>query len=394
MERLQFVRNAHDPTPIVAFSQFADTASAAFSACVSKGGVALVSGHGARVASGRVTVDEIVRGFDVESSRSKAMPLDLLITTDVLSEGLSLRRAGVLVHLDLPWTIARLEQRVGRLRRPGSIHRNVAVYAIGPPVAARELTRVVRALQRKARLSSAVTGIEELSALPLLGQRLTKATSMLSRHGDSLANEDLRQLLASWLEPSQHSQAVPAQATTIALVSCGASQRLLAVTPNGVAENPAEVLRAARAITTGVHSETGDWRVELAAIEKWLDEQRSRAIAQPATDNPSDAHAGVLRALQSVIAASPRSERVALVRRVERCRQLVLSARGIGAELALGRFLKRGGPIDLDRLEQLLGSRMNRVASPEEFRLVSLLSLSCGYVRGFLAPAFSAYKVS
>ena len=233
LERLQAVRDAHSPTPIVSFSQFADTASAAFSACVNLGGAALVTGRGARIASGRVTVDEIVLGFDVhESARPNAMPLDLLIATDVLSEGLSLRRAGVLVHLDLPWTIARLDQRVGRLRRPGSVHRSIATYAIGPPVAARELMSVVRALQRKARLSSALTEVDELqSAIPLLGQRLTKAVSMLSRRGESQATEDLRRLLMSWPESRQQSEAVTGQTAAIALVSCGLSYRLLAISP-------------------------------------------------------------------------------------------------------------------------------------------------------------------
>ena len=137
------------------------------------------------------------------------------------------------------------------------------------------------------------------------------------------------------------------------------------------------------------HVEIIDWRVDFAAIGTWLEEQRSKAIAQPATDSPSDAHVGILRALQSVIASSTRSERVALVRRVERCRQLVLSARGIGAELALGRFLKRGTPIDLDRLEELLASRTTQAVSTGEIRLVSLVSLSGGYVRAFIGRRVS-----
>jgi superfamily II DNA/RNA helicase len=126
-----------------------------------------VTGTGARIAAGRVTVDEIAGAFDIgdfANATPAAMPLQWLIATDVLSEGLSLRRAGVIVHLDLPWTIARLEQRVGRLRRLGSPHRVIAVYAIGPPVEARELVPVVRALQRKARLSSSVAGVDELKS--------------------------------------------------------------------------------------------------------------------------------------------------------------------------------------------------------------------------------------
>ncbi|HEX6316226.1 MAG TPA: DEAD/DEAH box helicase, partial [Gemmatimonadaceae bacterium] len=152
-----FVRivRMHNDVPVVAFSQFADTASWLFRATKHLGGVALVSGRGGRVASGPVPESEVIRGFDLGDSRRRAaMPLRVLIATDVLSEGLSLRRAGVLVHFDLPWTVARLEQRVGRLKRFGSPHRRIAVYAIGPPASTRELIPALRALQRKARLSS------------------------------------------------------------------------------------------------------------------------------------------------------------------------------------------------------------------------------------------------
>jgi len=342
MMLLRSVRGVHAPTPIIAFSQFADTANAAFHGCANAGGLALVTGRGARIASGRVTAEEVVRGFDVDQPlRSNAMPLDLLIATDVLSEGLSLRQAGVILHLDLPWTIARLEQRVGRLRRLGSPHQCISVYAIGPPVAARELVSVVRALQRKARLSSAVTGIDELgSALPLLGQRLARATAMIPQHGDPTAAEELRRVMASWIQPSLP-EAVGQRPATIALVECGKEFRLLSVTNEGVSDNPSDVLRACRAMSATCHcAETHSFGEELAAIENWLQEQRSHAIAQLATDNPSAAHTDVLRELQQILVQSSRTERPALVRRIESCRQLVLRSRGMGAELALARVMR------------------------------------------------------
>jgi len=44
--------------------------------------------------------------------------------------------AAVVVHLDLPWTTARLTQRLGRIWRIGSQHSRVYEYAIAPPAAA------------------------------------------------------------------------------------------------------------------------------------------------------------------------------------------------------------------------------------------------------------------
>jgi hypothetical protein len=184
-----------------------------------------------------VTVEEIVRGFDIADhgrSAAAAMPLELLIATDVLSEGLSLRRAGILVHLDLPWTIARLEQRVGRLRRIGSEHRCIHVYAIGPPIEARELLPVIRSLQRKARLASNITGQEEpASSLPLLGERLTRATVAIDRRGHSHVIEELRQALSLWLDgalqPRSPGTRPDHRFLAVALLGHGASHRLLAI---------------------------------------------------------------------------------------------------------------------------------------------------------------------
>jgi hypothetical protein len=63
----------------------------------------------------------------------------------------------------------------------GSPHQHIAVYAIGPPVEARELLPVIRALQRKTRLVAGTTGLEEMqSTVPLLGERLTRATKAIA----------------------------------------------------------------------------------------------------------------------------------------------------------------------------------------------------------------------
>ena len=49
----------------------------------------------------------------------------LLLATDLLSEGVNLQDASVVVHLDLPWNPARLAQRLGRVRRPGGAARGI-----------------------------------------------------------------------------------------------------------------------------------------------------------------------------------------------------------------------------------------------------------------------------
>ena len=390
VQLLASIRRRHAPTPVVAFTQFADTAAATFRACVGTGGVALVTGRGARIASGHVTIDEIVQGFDATAGAApspQAMPLRLLIATDVLSEGLSLRRAGVIVHLDLPWTTARLEQRVGRLRRPGSIHENVFVYAIGPPLGSRELITVVRALQRKARLSTVVTGAEELATtLPLLGQRLLRATASIARRGATQTLEDLRKALWSWSAPTKHARPAgsrPDQSGS-ALVLLGERERsrLIAVTSGVVSENPADLLRAVQALSLACRStvdrdeDSLAWVESIAkSVDEWLSEKRGGEMVGPALNSPSVAHVAVLRALHERLARATRSDRVSLGPRVERCRELVNAAKGIGAELAMQRLLNAGVGADVDALEQLLGSRTPPATAQKG--ATSLVALLC-----------------
>src|SRR6266545_2292720 len=58
-----------------------------------------------------------------------------LVATDVAAEGLDLQRAERVIHYDLPWTPARLEQREGRARRAGGAHREVEAVRFEPPPA-------------------------------------------------------------------------------------------------------------------------------------------------------------------------------------------------------------------------------------------------------------------
>lgn len=57
---------------------------------------------------------------------------NLLITTDVLAEGINLHRANVLVNYDLPWNPTRIMQRVGRINRVGTEFDRIYVYNFFP----------------------------------------------------------------------------------------------------------------------------------------------------------------------------------------------------------------------------------------------------------------------
>lgn len=57
---------------------------------------------------------------------------DLLITTDVLAEGINLHRANALINYDLPWNPTRIMQRVGRINRVGTEFDEIYVFNFFP----------------------------------------------------------------------------------------------------------------------------------------------------------------------------------------------------------------------------------------------------------------------
>lgn len=63
---------------------------------------------------------------------------DLLITTDVLAEGVNLHRANSLINYDLPWNPTRIMQRVGRINRVGTKHKEIFVFNFFPTSATKK----------------------------------------------------------------------------------------------------------------------------------------------------------------------------------------------------------------------------------------------------------------
>lgn len=56
----------------------------------------------------------------------------ILVTTDVLAEGMNLHRSNVIINYDLPWNPTKIMQRVGRINRVGTKHSEIFVYNFFP----------------------------------------------------------------------------------------------------------------------------------------------------------------------------------------------------------------------------------------------------------------------
>ncbi|MGL4999002.1 MAG: helicase-related protein, partial [Cetobacterium sp.] len=82
--------------------------------------------------------DKIRANFDPNYKKAKDDTYNILITTDVLAEGINLHRANVLINYDLPWNPTRIMQRVGRINRVGTLHDKLHVYNFFPTTKSNE----------------------------------------------------------------------------------------------------------------------------------------------------------------------------------------------------------------------------------------------------------------
>lgn len=74
----------------------------------------------------------IVENFDANYEKEQKNDYDILITTEVLAEGVNLHRANVIVNYDTPWNATRLMQRIGRINRIGSKAKRIYNYNFYP----------------------------------------------------------------------------------------------------------------------------------------------------------------------------------------------------------------------------------------------------------------------
>ena len=68
--------------------------------------------------SSEATRDKIIDNFD-PASRNRKEDVRILVTTEILSEGVNLNKSNVVINYDIPWNPIRMMQRVGRINRVG-----------------------------------------------------------------------------------------------------------------------------------------------------------------------------------------------------------------------------------------------------------------------------------
>lgn len=359
---LRDIRARHPTARIVAFSQYAATADAMYRTLRNDGKVAAISSRGARIVSGKASRESVIRML--RSPEHERESISLLLTTDLLSEGVNLPEASVIVHLDVPWTAARLEQRVGRCRRLGGPHDRVYTYALAPSP---ELERVLRGdeiIARKSTLAARLIGAPATDSV-----HIKRATPSAPAEA-----ETIRSILRTWqlaerppdmthVRNATYVAAVTADFSGfVATVHDGSGTRLICSREltdglQQISDDPA-TLHNALSKADGKPSQLSrsGYASARRAIDHWFNEQGIARLVGGIECGPGDFARTAIARVERGVTAAPPHERTAEVDRCSRLRQ------------RLGRRLSRGLERAIENLDGTLSD--DRVFTRELDRLL------------------------
>lgn len=92
--------------------------------------------------------DEVIENFDA-SAQHKKDNYRILITTEVLSEGVNLHRANVVINYDIPWNPTRMMQRVGRINRVDTPFDTIYTFNFFPTIQGNDQIKLKEAAEEK-----------------------------------------------------------------------------------------------------------------------------------------------------------------------------------------------------------------------------------------------------
>lgn len=334
------VRLAHPEAPMIVFAEFAATVNALYARLLRHGGVAMLTARGGVVAGGRVSRRELLAQLGPLAARGRA-PADrvtMLIATDLLSEGVNLQEASVVVHADLPWSPARAEQRVGRVCRLASRHAQVHVFALRPPAPAEELLKMERRLRDKIAVAAHAVGVRgtimpRLFAIagadsPPSLRAETGVTALLSgwRRSDCLATAGESIVAAVHAE----------RGGMLALLTRPGRSELVADLGHGVSDALDVVLEAAgRAGGPDVLVAEAAVDAALSRLARWVRDRESLAVVELASSGPARARRRLLHRIDAIASGSPRHLRGHYVPLARAARRAAMTTFGAGAERVL-----------------------------------------------------------
>lgn len=388
VQALRDIRAAHAGERVLAFTEREGTARAFYSMLGADPGVGLLTSRAALIASGRLSRAQLLERF-APRAHGTAVPgvceqITLLIATDLLSEGVNLQDASIVVHLDLPWNPARLAQRVGRVRRPGGASL-VHSYLIAPPARTELLLDVERRLHRKLAEAATVIG----RAIDVLPRIVTLPESAGNDPGRAAVLGEIAERVARWKQPGagrarrKGARIVVGgvRAPHVGWLAALDDGRVIATLGGAVPDASVSVAEASR-WCDGVSRplDESEARRALGDCRRWLDaEALARDCGQAAPTLALDA--ATERRIACAVQGAPRHERVDVARHAAMLRDALGRAWPLGAELALRAILERPGHgnahawlVDAATLAASIPSR----STPGRARIVAVVVLGPG----------------
>jgi superfamily II DNA or RNA helicase len=338
------IRDAHPNAKIVAFAQYAETVTMLYSRLSGNGRVAMLTARAGLVAGGKLTRDDVLARFAPRASRAAIPPpaeqIDLLLATDLLSEGVNLQDAEVVVHLDLPWTAARMEQRVGRVARLGSHHRRVIVYLLRPPASAASALGSELLVQRK--WSTGKRAIGSSANAPFAAGVEAEEESTVPENIPA-KTERLRGILESWRSSDAESESFGASVASVhasrpgfvAAVSVGDTPLLLCSVSNCISAELDSLISACLPCE-GDELETSpeDYEIAVNQIHAWFEHELA-SVSAGVAGSQSRARRQLLNRIDSAIQNAPPHVRAARSLVAARARNIVISQHGAARETEL-----------------------------------------------------------
>ena len=163
--------DARNRRKVLVFSYFADTVDWVFEHLAEatetdprlteyRGRIASLAGS-----TGSQSKESVLWGFAPQTTDAPdgcGDRFDIVVSTDVLAEGVNLQQARHIVNYDLPWNPMRLVQRHGRIDRIGSHHRRVFLRCVFPDDRLDDLLGLEERLHIKIAQAAASIGVGEI----------------------------------------------------------------------------------------------------------------------------------------------------------------------------------------------------------------------------------------
>jgi len=98
--------------------------------------------------SGEATRDKVIENFDARARHQKD-EYRILVSTEVLSEGVNLHRSNTVINYDIPWNPTRMMQRVGRINRVDTKFSEIYTFNFFPTKQSNDLIKLREAAEAK-----------------------------------------------------------------------------------------------------------------------------------------------------------------------------------------------------------------------------------------------------